>query len=174
MKIALVIGHTSKSKGALSSYFNLREFDFYSEVVKHLTSKVDIYTHNAEISGYTTRIKDTSSKLNKTNYDLIISLHFNSFEPQANGCETLYFYKSKKGKQYANLFTAFISNRTGIKSRGIKALTNKKDRGFAICYYPTAPVILIEPFFGSNTNDCKKIQSPENFASLLDSFIATL
>lgn len=177
MKIAIVIGHHEKAKGALSKYFGMREFDFYKEVIKYIhyvgeCFEVDFFEHDSNISGYTTRIKETANKLNKKEYKLVISLHFNSFfETNENGVETLYYYNSKVGKHYSILFNNFMYNKTGITNRGVKALRNKKDRGFAMCYYPKAPTILIEPFFGSNENDCKKIQSPQNLGNLLNEFI---
>mgnify|MGYP005996324713 CR=1 FL=1 len=133
MKVAIVIGHTKKSKGALSKYFGLREWDFYNEVDKCLHN-AKTFWHDANISGYTSRIKDTANRINKENFDLVIEMHFNSaVHESANGCETLYYYRSDKSKQYALKFSELVSNRTGIKVRnnGLKALTNKNDRGFA-------------------------------------------
>ena len=174
MKIAFVIGHHQNSKGALSKYFGLREWDFYNEVVESL-GDVCIFYHDENIGGYTSRIKNTASKINKYPFDLVIELHFNSaVHKSANGCETLYYYRSNKSRDYAKLFSDVVTADTGIKSRngGLKALTNRNDRGFASVYYTKAPTILIEPFFGSNKDDCKKIQSPENMARIIEKFIS--
>lgn len=170
--IAIVVGHHRKSKGALSEHFNLREWDFYNEVIKDLKN-VDIFHHNEFISGYISRIKDTSKRLNKKDYDLVIELHFNSFfEPQANGCETLYFYRNKNAKNLSIQFSELVNKRTGIKIRGngAKALTNRHDRGFASVYYPNATTLLIEPFFGSNKRDCERIISPQSLAGIINEF----
>ena len=170
-KVAVVIGHHEKQKGALSKYFGLREFDFYSEVVKHIDN-VDVFTHDSNISGYKTRIKNTAKKLN--DYDLVIELHFNSFgDNSVGGCETLYYCKSVKGEQYAKTFSKYVHDATNIQLRnnGIKALSNINDRGFASVYYPLPPTILIEPFFGSNNDDCKKIESAENLACIINNFL---
>lgn len=176
MKIAVVIGHNKKNKGAYSRYFKMREFDFFSKVVNYLNN-VDVYTYDSTIRSYTKRIRTLATELNYKNYDLVIELHFNSFiDEAANGCETLYFFKSKNGKYYANLFSETLNDYTGIKLRngGLKALANKRDRGFASVYYPAAPAILIEPFFGSNKRDCDKIESPENLACIINEFINLL
>lgn len=173
MKVAFVIGHHKNSKGALSRYFGMREWDFYNEVVKYL-GDVDVFYHNENISGYKTRIKNTASKINKYPFDLVVELHFNHFRSAgANGCETLYYYASRKGREYAKIFSDTVSKETGIKSRngGLKALANIHDRGFASVYYTTAPTILIEPFFGSNENDCKRIKSPQNMARIIKEFL---
>lgn len=62
-----------------------------------------------------------------------------------------------------------MTEETGIKSRngGLKALTNRKDRGFASVYYTKAPTILIEPFFGSNEEDCKRLIALKTWLELL-------
>ncbi len=173
MKVAIVIGHHKNSKGALSKYFGKREWDFYNEVEKCLFN-TETFWHDENISGYTSRIKDTANRINKKDFDLVIEMHFNSaVHESANGCETLYYYRSDKSKQYALKFSKLVSNQTGIKVRngGLKALTNRNDRGFASVYYTNAPTILIEPFFGSNTEDCKKIKSAENLANIINQFI---
>jgi len=179
MNIAFVLGHHSRSKGAFSSYLFANEFDFYTDVIEHLECKIgklNIFYHNPDISGYTKRIKETASKLNKVNFDLVIELHFNAATPQANGCETLYYFNSKKSKNFAHIFTDTVCDITGIKSRngGVKALVNKKDRGFASVYYPKAPTILIEPFFGTNDDDCAKIGCAENMAYIIEKFLTKI
>tara|TARA_R110002074_G_scaffold373260_3_gene549150 strand:- start:8753 stop:9274 length:522 start_codon:yes stop_codon:yes gene_type:complete len=159
MKVAFVIGHHKESKGALNVLSNLREFDYYTEVMKEFTDH-DVYIHDSTIKGYTARIKDTSSRINKKHYDLVISLHFNSFSNDtANGCTTLYYGMNTESKRLAHKFSNTVRELADIKLRnyGANALMNINDRGFAMVYYPKAPVILIEPFFGSNLEDCKKI-----------------
>ena len=135
-----------------------------------------MFYHDENIGGYTTRIKNTANKLNKLHFDLVIELHFNAATPQANGCETLYYFNSAKGRQFAKLFSETVNNLTGIKLRnnGLKALVNKKDRGFASVFYPKAPTILIEPFFGSNESDCEKIKNARNMALIIEEFICRI
>jgi N-acetylmuramoyl-L-alanine amidase len=176
MRIAFVVGHHKDSKGAYSPYLGMSEWDFYSEVLSNLKES-NVFFHNPKTKGYTNRVKETAAKLDKMDFNLVIALHFNAAEtPQANGCETLYYYKSKKGREYASLFSQTVQSWTGIKSRngGLKSLTQKKDRGFAAVYYPKAPVILIEPFFGSNKADCKKIKNAEYMACIINDFISQI
>ena len=59
MRIAVVIGHNESKKGALSKFFGLREYDFYSKVVP-LLNNVTVFKHSSYISGYMTRIKNTA------------------------------------------------------------------------------------------------------------------
>jgi N-acetylmuramoyl-L-alanine amidase len=176
MRVAIVLGHHKNKKGAFSEYFKQREWDFYNEVL-NCSFQNNIFYHDENISGYTSRIKNTANKLNKIDFDLVIELHFNSaVDSRANGCETLYYFASKKGKQYAQKFSNLVNKRTGIKLRngGVKSLANRNDRGFASVYYTKAPTIMIEPFFGNNSMDCAKIQSHDNMAKILDEYINSL
>jgi N-acetylmuramoyl-L-alanine amidase len=176
MKIALVIGHHEKAKGAFSPTLNASEWDFCKEVVKHIPN-VTVFTHNPNIGGYQTRQKATVKKLNQSNFDLVLELHFNSSDnAAANGCETLYYFASKAGRQYAKVFSQVVTDWTGIKTRngGLKALTQSEDRGYWAVFLPKAPAILIEPFFGSSSSDCEKIQSPENMACIINDFISKI
>lgn len=173
MKVAIVIGHHKKSKGAYSEYFKMYEWDFYNEVVENIDC-VEIFQHDYKIKSYTERIKATAKKLN--DFDIVIETHFNSAVPQANGCETLYYFNSKKGKMYAQLFSVIVNDITGIKLRnnGLKALINKNDRGFASVYYPKPPTILIEPFFGSNEKDCLRIGTINEMSNIIIEFLDNL
>lgn len=173
MKVALVVGHHENSKGAYSPHLKTSEWDFYNDVVDCVPD-VDVYFHDTNIRSYTQRIKHTARKLNSKGYDLVMELHFNSSSnPSANGCETLYYFASRKGKEYAKLFSDTVTLWTGIKSRngGLKALTQSKDRGYASVFYPEAPTILIEPFFGSSKKDCELIENPELVASIINDFL---
>ena len=177
MKVAVVIGHHLRSKGAYSKHLKVSEWDFYNKVVGLMRTCPDVYRHNTLIPGYASRIKNTASQLNKQNYDLVISLHFNAAgDAGANGCETLYYFSSKAGRDYAKAFSDKVNEWTNIKVRngGLKALANKNDRGFAMVYYPKAPTILIEPFFGTNYGDCARIEDAEKMALILDDFIRDL
>lgn len=172
MKIAVVVGHHSKDGGAYSEYLKTNEFNFYSQVVKQLKD-VNVFYHNENIKGYTSRIKDTATRINNFKADLVIECHFNAASPNAHGCETLYYFNSKKGKEYAQKFSDLVNRRTDIKLRngGLKALVNSNDRGFASVYYPKAPAILVEPFFGTSMEDCIKVGGVNKMASILQEFI---
>jgi N-acetylmuramoyl-L-alanine amidase len=172
MKVAFVIGHNEKSKGAINELNGLREFDFYTEVMKEF-SDYDVYKHDSSIKGYTTRMKATAKRINKKDYDLVILLHFNSFSSSAaHGCSTLYYGLNPEGKRLAHKFSDTVNKMTGVKLRhnGANALTNVRDRGFAMVYAPKATTILIEPFFGSNLEDCKKIDVCK-IAEIIKSFL---
>lgn len=171
-EVAIVVGHTQDSKGACSPHGIPCEWDFNSVVASHLTDVADIYHYDTYKGGYTNMVKRLAAKINKKNYKIVIELHYNAASPTANGCETLYYFASKKGKEYAQLFTAQIVGDFRVTSRGIKALVNSNDRGFAAVYYTKAPTIMAEPFFGSNFNNASKFKGREKeYANSIREFI---
>lgn len=153
-KIAFVIGHHENSKGAYSAYFNCYEWDFYKDTESELRELGDVYTHDTAISSYKLRCKDTSEKINSREYDLVISLHFNSFNGKAEGVEALHINGNNDTEKLAKLFCESYSLGTGSINRGSKALS-RGSRGFLELAYPKANAILLEPFFGDNEEDCK-------------------
>lgn len=176
MKTAIIVGHHQNGKGATSPFLGKSEFDFYSEVVELLKDEqgVEIFKYDP-IKSYTARVKKLAKEVNSKGFQLVIELHFNAAIPQANGCETLYYFASKKSQQLAIEFSEVVNAWTGIKIRGnngAKALVNENDRGFGTVYYYAAPTILIEPFFGSNETDCVKIKDAENMACIIKDFLA--
>jgi N-acetylmuramoyl-L-alanine amidase len=148
---AFIVGHTSRDKGAFSPHLNVSEWDFYCSIIDQL--KGDVYFHDANIRSYDQRCRDTAARINKKNYEVVIALHFNSAAATAHGTECLYI--SNSGLEYAKKFNKEVS-KMGLRNRGEKRLINTS-RGYSEIYYPKAPAILIEPFFGSNIDDCKKI-----------------
>lgn len=176
MKIAIIIGHHENSKGAYSKHFGQREYDFYKDVcnyVHFVGSRFEsrIFEHDKNISGYTTRVRATAAKVNEWGADLVLSLHFNAFNQRANGCETLYFYASKKAYEYGVMFNNMASELFGVRDRGMKALTNTRDRGYREVQSTIAPTILVEPFFGDNESDCEKVGSHRRMACLINRFM---
>lgn len=152
MKKAFIIGHNEKDQGAYSKILDVTEWGLYTSLTPELLKLGDVYTHDASILSYTKRMKDTANKINKNDYDLVVSLHFNMFNGKASGCETLFI--SDKGRVFANNFCHYYTDSTGAKNRGIKKV-GKGERGFEEIFNPLAPAILIEPFFGDSSSDCK-------------------
>lgn len=170
--VAIVVGHTMQSQGACSSFGIPCEWEFNKNVSKYLEDIADIYFYNSYARGYTSMVKENAKLLNKHNYKLVIELHYNAASPIANGCEVLYYFASKKGKEYATLASKMISEKFKVKNRGAKPLVKSSDRGFAAVYYTKAPTIMFEPFFGSNQEDSSKFKNKEKeYAVFIEKFI---
>jgi N-acetylmuramoyl-L-alanine amidase len=167
MNVGLVIGHTTNGldKGAFSKFLGLSESEYWVRVLAMMPSfhqgmTITCYAHsNNKSYDYYKRQLETSSIMNRQNFDLVAELHFNSATPSANGVETLYYFSSKKGKIAAEIFSYAVHENYESKLRGVngaKALVNKDDRGARFVMMQKAPAIVFEPFFGSNEDECKE------------------
>lgn len=98
------------------------------------------------------------SRINALNPDVILSLHFNAYNGQATGTETLYWNTSKRGKALASEVQARMVDVLGLANRGIKPKF-KGDRGAALLRDTKAPCLILEPFFGDNPDDLKQTRN---------------
>lgn len=155
MKVAFIIGHNEKDKGAYSQYLNTTEWDLYSSMKNELNCIGDVYVHDKTINSYTQRCINISKRIGDK-YDLVIALHFNSFNTVANGCEAFYWHSNKDGFNYAKKFVKGYCTLTGSRPRGAKPYETKTQRGAGEVYYPKNTAILLEPFFGDNKEDCER------------------
>ena len=152
-KYAFIIGHTEKDKGAYSEHLKIQEWDIFKNFANaFLTDSGDIFTHNKDISSYTQRQTDTAQKTAQYKYSF--ELHFNAASPKAQGCEALYYYKNEEARMIAEKYCSLMVQEMGIKSRGAKALRDG-DRGFGFVQKQKPTALILEPFFGSNIEDCK-------------------
>ncbi|MGL5962001.1 MAG: N-acetylmuramoyl-L-alanine amidase [Cetobacterium sp.] len=172
MKIALVVGHNTKSKGAYSEGLKLSEYDLFKQVAdkvaEHLKG-VDVYTRK-DTGSYSKEMSNLLTEIHKTKYDLVIELHFNAFNKVAEGVEVLYYSKSTKGKEWAEQINKIHNSLLGIKIRGLIPISdNSKNGSYGImkCKYP---YILTESFFGDNPKDTAKV----TVESLVECFIIFL
>ena len=155
-KFAFVIGHTSKDKGAFSTFLQVSEFDLFKEFAnKHLSEIGDIFLHDETITGYTQRQADTATKT--TSYEYVFELHFNAATPAAEGCEALYYTGNTKAQRIAEKFCSLMVHFLDMKNRGAKSL-NASDRGFGFVSKQKPTALILEPFFGSNEDDCRNFK----------------
>lgn len=157
-KVAFVIGHYELDKGAYSTILGVSEWNywnlFYDKYLKHLG---DRFIHSNK-SNYTQRQKLTS-ELTK-DYDLVFELHFNSSAPEAHGVEALVYFGNEKmqkvGQYYCDLMEDY-----GLRNRNVKPTTGGNGYGFLKATVGDA--ILLEPFFGSNKEDCETYSDENHY-----------
>lgn len=156
MKVAIVIGHQEKSKGAVNSTFGMTEFEFNQKLahdIEHNFGNLfNFDQHEIVVMYRETTLQNLPKEVNEQRPDLVIELHCNAFNKQANGCETLYYHKSIKGKTIAAIFQKHILEILKNKDRGIKPKT-AEDRGGYMLRYTNAPCIITEPFFIDNDDE---------------------
>lgn len=148
-----MVGHDQKERGAYSPHLNMTEFQFHSEVAKHLP--FDIYWRNPDLKGYKTKMQDLAKQINGKGYSAVIEMHFNAATPSANGCEALFFGGSAVGKRWAQVYVEETVRKYGMRNRGVLAITKESERGYWFLKLIDAPAVILEPFFGSNYESLK-------------------
>jgi len=153
-KIVLVIGHTEKSPGAYNNTCGVSEFEFNRKLVRGIVAIID---DRCEVKiVYRERYSDLPKKINALNPDFVICFHANAFDKKSSGTETLYYYKSERGKKMASIFQDNIVKTLGLKDRGIKGKSSE-ERGGYVLQCTKVPCVLLEPFFLDNDIDYRRV-----------------
>lgn len=152
LKIAFIVGHNEKRKGAYSKYLSSTEWDYYRSFESDISKAGDVFYHDPTISGYNSRCREISERIGGK-YDIIVPLHFNKFNSKVGGCEVWYWHKNEEGKRLASLICSKTSSSMNISNRGPKPIKSKSQRGGGEVFYPKGTSLLVEPFFGDNKSD---------------------
>ncbi len=161
---ALVIGHSKRSPGAVNSKAGVTEFDFNDDLACYIKRKVK-QTDIQQV--YRRTYKQLPDDLNELKPDFIVDLHCNAFNTKASGSEVLYYYKSEKGKQMAEILLKHLVDALKLPNRGIKPRSSE-DRGGYLLRYTNAPCVIAEPFFIDNDDDLATAQS--NIEALAEAY----
>lgn len=154
MKVALVVGHKKNSPGSCNNTCDVCEFGFNDKLVQKIDCLID---ERCEIDiVYRDTYKALPDLVNELNPDFVICFHANAFDTHVSGAETLYYYKSKKGKKIAEIFQDRLVNTLKLRDRGIKPKSSEQRGGYML-RYTNAPCIILEPFFIDNDEECKRI-----------------
>jgi hypothetical protein len=157
-KLAIVVGHEDKARGANSlSPLSLSEY-LYNEIIAALMVKecgmcgVDgkIFKRNG------TDIAGVVRNVNAWVPDASIELHFNSTGDSSVGGTETWFVSSESEKlaQEVQRNMCVVFKRSGHGNRGAKEFALGA-RGRSNISGMNHPAVLVEPFFGSNAEDCK-------------------
>lgn len=173
MKIALIIGHNQRSRGAYSSIVG-SEFDYWKRIAEKIQVKipdlVDVYERKPK-QYYGQEMREVLQELNKHNYKYCLELHFNAGSEQAQGCECLVYYKNEQAQELASIFMSRLQNIFGSKIRGIIPVKTDNIRGgYGICHSKDT-YILVEPFFGSNHDESLKFSIESDVVNFFVKYI---
>ena len=200
MKVALIIGHNQRSKGAYSTIVG-SEYGYWKRTAEKIKTEipalVDVYERKPN-KFYVPEMNEVLKELNKNDYKFCIELHFNSAASElAKCCECLVHYWNNKAKELATDFIARLQNKFGSKistkentlketkvvngkeltiekkevTRDLILIQDSKIRGgYGICKSKDT-YILIEPFFGSNNDESLKFSIEKDVVDLFVNFI---
>jgi len=199
-KVALIIGHNDRSRGAYSPIL-LSEFKYWKRIADKIKGVipeiVDVYERKPN-KAFIPEMNEVLKELNKNDYKFCLELHFNgSLNRDANGCECLVYWKNEKAKELATDFMARLQNIFGSKIRnkvnvlkekkiisGKETEVEKKENtkgitliqdsnirgGYGICKSKDT-YILVEPFFGTNQDESLKFSIESDVVDLFVNFI---
>ena len=153
IRIALIVGHSKHDGGAYSPHLDSSEYPWNWDLAER--TERHICGHNTCIFERTESIDQVARDVNRWGADVAISLHFNGVRnPAATGSEVLYWYRSESGQELAALLLKSISEALELPNRGLKPI-KRGQRGWPILMGTAMPTALVEPFFGSNSNDAR-------------------
>ena len=160
MKLAIVVGHTRESSGAVMVTDGTREWSWNKHLAmliqSHDPDNIKIF-YRVKPGGYSVEIDRVYDQVNKWGATATFELHFNSLlGSKATGTETLTSGTTGSLK-LANLVQAEMVRAIGLADRGLKQ-RGRKDRGGRSLWQGKSPCAMLEPFFGSNAKDCAAIE----------------
>lgn len=152
MKILLISGHGAGDSGAVGCGY--KEADLTRTATNILAGKLAAYDVKVERypvarDAYQDN-RNGSLALHLDGYDLVIEVHFNSYNGEAHGTEVL--YKPSNMEKLAKKVSAAIAS-VGLYDRGAKKRTDLANMN--LCARKGIPYILIESAFIDNKNDMK-------------------
>jgi N-acetylmuramoyl-L-alanine amidase len=163
MKLGIVVGHTSYRTGAFSQYLNSAEYAWNRELAKRIESQASEVLTKVFLrdeGGIAGAYYDSDN----WGSDLAVELHFNSSDNSHDtGTGVLYHPDSAKSKELATLLCQEIRVALGLPDwpagtggvvTPLQAFGEQR-KGQRSLTAGRAPAALIEPFFGSNKNDCQ-------------------
>ena len=174
-KLAFIIGHSFKKRGAYSYPLQSYEYSFWSNFVKWF-EVIDLQGVEVK-SFYRDGVGINGAYKNAVEWgaSAIIELHFNSFNGNVQGCEVLYNNKKDKADVREKAFAAQLLYRVnevlGNNYRGSKLRTSKGERGFMnVSQTMKIPSVIIEPFFGDHDWDANNARNKSE--ALAESMVA--
>lgn len=149
MKVFLNPGHGGTAPGAISKNGN-KECDITAQITDKLCSKIiENKLCDLEVFQQKKSVTEISEEERKSNSDLFISIHCNSFcRSSANGVEVLYYEYSSKGEELAQIMQNALVKGTGLEDRGIIPRNDVH-----VLKRTKAPAILVELAFLSNPQE---------------------
>ena len=172
--LVLAVGHSRElDAGAVAYDRETYEWHYNTKLAKKIKEYLPDHIQTTIINhyegnSYTESMRWLKKTVDPLNADLLCELHFNSFSnPNVNGHEMLHWHSSLKGSVAAtNLNNAMKKAFPENTDRGVKKVTHG-ERGAGFLCGPTAPCVILEPFFGSNPDEWEAFgETEETFNAL--------
>ena len=160
MRILVNAGHAVNGTDWGACGNGLREAEVNKTISTTLVGYLKSYGYDVTLYQQTKSVNDVWRFENKGDYDLVISVHCNSFNSTSNGHEVLYYPTSTKGKNLAQQIQTSLVKNVGLRDRGIKP---RKD--LCVLKRTKSIAVLVETAFISNPNEARLLrEKPDLFA----------
>lgn len=177
MKLGVIVGHTRTSQGAYSPALQAYEYTWNSDLaqrIQNTPTHLTVHTFFRDNGG----IRGAYQASDAFGSDITVELHFNSsHNTSSKGTGVLYYPGSTRGRSFAELLFEEMDAVLGFGDwpRGSGGAvtpfqaSGQQRRGETSLQSGRAPATLIEPFFGSNPNECAKAET--NKANLAQAIV---
>jgi len=164
MKICIDCGHGGSDPGATG--FGIRECDIALIVGKIVRKYLEAVGHTVVMTretdkdvGYpyasvTEELQPRCNISDRAEADVLVSIHCNAFNGEANGTETFHYAQSPNGRKLAQCIQNQIIGLGDLVDRGIK------DTALYMTKHPNAVAALVELAFIDNPKDSAKLADP--------------
>lgn len=147
-RVAVSLGHNPDAPGAEYPFAPWNEYTLVAPLFGYVINVLQM----RGIGAYIVPTGSLSKKvafINEGTFDLAIELHLNadpdpdeSDDPVTQGCETLHFEGSIRGRSYAKAIQESLTKNLPVSDRGVKARTN-----LAFLRDTHCPAVILEPAF---------------------------
>lgn len=171
------MGHNASSPGADSFRLKKTEYMYNAEVAEHMKDiaggQIEVFYRKEGYENVYDEIMELNQRLDASDCDLVLSLHFNMYNYKVNGCEALYYHANEETKAIASDLSRYISEVYQTRDRGAKPVYGRQNAGGVLIAEGKKPTILIEPFFGDN-DEAFKFEDTCQYAEHLVDFLSCL
>lgn len=176
MKCALVIGHKASSQGACNQKHGICEYEFNEQLACDVYDELEDKGSEINVRIIKRRsYKELPDDINIIGPDFFISMHCNAaaegYTGKWNGTETLYYYKSKRSENIAEIVQRKMLDAFGFRDRGILPRATE-DRGGTLLRYTNMPGVIAEPFFIDNDSVYETIMN--NYDKLVRAYVDSI
>lgn len=162
MRLGVFVGHSREGDEGAQSVGGITEWQYNAVVADMMVDKLEgVLDFVQEFNDYPASsygaamdwVREACLEHQLTH---AIELHFNAATPSANGHEFLYWHTSKEGLDMAQAFRmAMLEDWPHARDRGVKS-KDGTDRGAGFLSKTPCPAVILEPFFGSNSEDWQR------------------
>lgn len=166
MKVAVVVGHSEASQGAVS-VSGEQEWSWQRPLASQLVTELGARDLEARVfyrpnGGYTRSMRKLCDRINAYDPDLVVSLHFNAFpeapgQAEVVGTMALHWPTSRQGKRWAVQLSAACARAQGTRDRGARQQAKSwSGATLWILALTRAPAVILETHYGDARSDHDK------------------